>query len=120
MVARLKVKIKSNVSASKGYIYIKDVFSSYGTTETAKTNKTITVNITSESIPTSTGTSNNNKGPSTNNKNTGTQGQVQSKSETTAKNSSLPKAGLSPWLGIGIIIAMIGAVIVYIQYKKIN
>lgn len=109
VIAQLKIRIKSNVSASKGYVYLKNIFSSYGTTDTPKTNKTITVNITS--------TSNGNNGSSANNKNTATQGS--NKNENISKSSSLPKTGLNPWLGIGIIIAIIGAVIGYIRYKKI-
>lgn len=92
---------------------MKDVFSSYGTTDTAKTNKTVTVNITS--------TSNNNgsnSGSSTNNKNNKV-AQGSSKSDNVSKSSSLPKTGLNPWLAIGVIIAIIGAVIGYIRYKKI-
>lgn len=111
VVAQLKVKIKSDVSASKGYVYLKNIFSSYGTTDTPKTNKTITVNITS--------TSNSNSGSSTSNKTTGTNATNGSANANTSTSSSLPKTGLNPWLGIGIIIAIIGAVIGYIRYKKI-
>lgn len=109
VIAQLKIRIKSNVSASKGYVYLKNIFSSYGTTDTPKTNKTITVNIAS--------TSNGNSGSLTDSKNTATQGS--NKNENISKSSSLPKTGLNPWLGIGIIIAMIGAIIGYIRYKKI-
>lgn len=109
VIAQLKIRIKSNVSASKGYVYLKNIFSSYGTTDTPKTNKTITVNIAS--------TSNGNSGSLTDSKNTATQGS--NKNENISKSSSLPKTGLNPWLGIGAIIAMIGAVIGYIRYKKI-
>lgn len=109
VIAQLKIRIKSNVSASKGYVYLKNIFSSYGTTDTPKTNKTITVNIAS--------TSNGNSGSLTDSKNTATQGS--NKNENISKSSSLPKTGLNPWLGIVIIIAMIGAIIGYIRYKKI-
>ncbi|MGN1297250.1 MAG: cohesin domain-containing protein [Clostridia bacterium] len=109
VIAQLKIRIKSNVSASKGYVYLKNIFSSYGTTDTPKTNKTITVNIAS--------TSNGNSGSLTDSKNTATQGS--NKNENISKSSSLPKTGLNPWLGIGIIIAIIGTVIGYIRYKKI-
>lgn len=109
VIAQLKIRIKSNVSASKGYVYLKNIFSSYGTTDTPKTNKTITVNITS--------TSNSNGGSLTDSKNTATQSS--NKKENISKSSSLPKTGLNSWLGIGIIIAIIGTVIGYIRYKKI-
>lgn len=109
VIAQLKIRIKSNVSASKGYVYLKNIFSSYGTTDTPKTNKTITVNIAS--------TSNGNSGSLTDSKNTATQGS--NKNENISKSSSLPKTGLNPWLGIVIIIAIIGTVIGYIRYKKI-
>ena len=61
--------------------------------------------------------SNSNNGSSTKNNNIVTQGS--NKNENIAKNSSLPKTGVSPWLSIGIIVAMIGTIIGYIKYKKI-
>ena len=45
--------------------------------------------------------------------------QGSSKSDNVSKSSSLPKTGLNSWLGIVAIIAMIGAIIGYIKYKKI-
>ncbi len=106
VVAQLKAKIKSDVTVSTATIELKNVFSSYGSTETAKANKTITINLNS--------TQNQNNSPSKN------------KTIDTSKNNgnispskNLPKTGLSTWVGTGIIITIIGAITVYICYKKI-
>lgn len=44
-VAQLKATIKSTANVSSATIYLNNVYSSYGTTDTAKTDKTITVKI---------------------------------------------------------------------------
>ncbi len=106
VVARLKATIKSSVTASTATIELKDVFSSYGTTETEKANKTITINLTSSQSQNNGSTKNTTAKSSTN-------------SENISTSSNLPKTGLSPWMGIGIVITLIGAVIGYIRYKKI-
>lgn len=111
VVATLTAKIRSNAQVSTGTINLKNVFSSYGTTETAKTNKTITVNITSQP---NSGSSN---GSSTNTPaNTPTNTLTNNKNVATVGN--LPKTGLTPWIGMGIVIAIIGAIVRYIKYKK--
>lgn len=111
VVAKLKAKIKSGVTASTATIDLKNVFSSYGTTETAKTNKTVTVNIQKSS---QSNTNGNNSGS----KNS-TLTQKSSNAQNTAKNTNLPKAGLSSWIGVGIVVAIICAIIEFIRYKKI-
>lgn len=122
-VAILKAKIKSDATVSTGEINLENVFSSYGITETAKSNKTVTVNIEKEQnnnedsiVP------DNNSGSTTQNKPVESQGtttQTSNKNSTTSNVSSLPKAGLSSWIVVGILISVIGAIIVYIRYKKI-
>ena len=111
VVAKLKAKIKSGVTASTATIDLKNVFSSYGTTETAKTNKTVTVNI-------QTSSQSNTNGNNSGSKNS-TLTQKSSNAQNTAKNTNLPKAGLSSWIGVGIVVAIICAIIEFIRYKKI-
>lgn len=111
VVAKLKAKIKSGVTASTATIDLKNVFSSYGTTETAKTNKTVTVNI-------QTSSQSNTNGNSSSSQNS-TSTQKSSNAQNTAKNTNLPKAGLSSWIGVGIVVAIICAIIGFIRYKKI-
>ena len=111
VVAKLKAKIKSGVTASTATIDLKNVFSSYGTTETAKTNKTVTVNI-------QTSSQSNTNGNSSSSQNS-TATQKSSNTQNTAKNTNLPKAGLSSWIGVGIVVAIICAIIGFIRYKKI-
>lgn len=127
-VAVLKARIKSDATVTTGTIKFQDVFSSYGLTETAKSNKTITVNVEPEedNEPEVPGDDNNNPAnpdnpgattqkPDTENKKPATQ----TPNKNTSKAPSLPKAGLSSWIVVGIVVAMIGAVIGYIRYKKI-
>lgn len=113
-VATLTARIRSNAQVSSGTINLNNVFSSYGTTETAKTNKTITVNITSQQ----------NSGSSSSGSSTTTQSNSSSKTSNNNANvatvSNLPKTGLTPWIGMGIVIAIIGAIVYYICYKKMD
>lgn len=122
-VAVLKAKIKSDATVTSGTINLKDVFSSYGTTETAKTNKTITVNI-EESInnPTESDKDNSTEQKpttTTNNIQTTTTANTTNTNKNNATVTKLPKAGLSSWIIVGIVVAMIGSVIGYIRYKKL-
>lgn len=117
-VAVLKAKIKSDATVTSGTINLKNIFSSYGTTETAKTNKTITVNI-EESVNNPTESEKDN---STEQKPTTTTNNTQTTTNANKNNTSvtkLPKAGLNSWIIVGIIVAMIGSVIGYIRYKKL-
>lgn len=125
-VAVLKATIKADATVTTGTINLKDVFSSYGTTETAKTNKTITVNIKAEennnpTVPDNNGGTtepDNNpteQKPSTTKNNT----PATNTNKTNSKVSKLPKAGLSSWVVVGIVVAVVGAVIGFIRYKKI-
>lgn len=111
VVAKLKAKIKPGVTASTATIDLKNVISSYGTTETAKTNKTVTVNI-------QTSSQSNTNGNNSGSKNS-TLTQKSSNAQNMAKNTNLPKAGLSSWIGVGIVVAIICAIIGFIRYKKI-
>lgn len=104
VVAQLKATVKSNAQASTGSIYLKNVFSSYGTTETAKTDKTITVKITQ------TGTSipqNNIVGGVVN-------------QNTVNGSTSLPQTGINDWIIIAILVASLVAVIGYVRYRKMK
>ena len=111
VVAKLKAKIKPGVTASTATIDLKNVISSYGTTETSKTNKTVTVNI-------QTSSQSNTNGNNSGSKNS-TLTQKSSNAQNMAKNTNLPKAGLSSWIGVGIVVAIICAIIGFIRYKKI-
>lgn len=115
-VATLTAKIRSNAQVSSGTIHLNNVFSSYGTTETAKTNKTITVNITSQQ--------NSSSGSSSNGSSTTTPSNSSSKTSNNNANvatvSNLPKTGLTSWISIGIVIALIGSIVYYICYKKMD
>lgn len=130
VVAVLKAKIKNDATVTTGEITLKDVFSSYGTTETAKTTKTITVNIEKEQneekdpvIP----DNNNTSGPQNetvknetvkNETIKDTDTQKTNKTQTTSNATNLPKAGLSYWIIIAIVVSVIGAIAGYIKYKK--
>ena len=122
-VAVLRARIKADATVTTGTINLKDVFSSYGTTETAKTNKTITVNIKAEeNVPDddqgTTVPDNNNTAeekPTTTKNNT----PATNTNKTTSKVTKLPKAGLSSWVVVGIVVAVVGSVIGFIRYKKL-
>lgn len=116
VVATLTAKIKSNAQVTSGTIHLNNVFSSYGTTETDKTNKTITVNITSQQ---NSGSGSSSNGSSTPTK-TNSSPKTSNNNPNVATVSNLPKTGLTPWIGMGIVIAMIGAIVYYICYKKID
>lgn len=110
VVGQLKAKIKSGVTASTATIELKDVFSSYGNTDTSKSNKTITVKI----ITSSTQNSNN----SNNNNSSNSVAQKTTNKENISKASNLPKTGLNSWIGVAIVLAIIGVIVGYICYKK--
>lgn len=110
VVGQLKAKIKSGVTASTATIELKNVFSSYGNTDTSKSNKTITVKI----ITSSTQNSNN----SNNNNSSNSVAQKTTNKENISKASNLPKTGLNSWIGVAIILAIIGVIVGYICYKK--
>lgn len=112
VVATLTAKIKSNAQVSSGTIKLENVFSSYGTTETSKTNKTITVNIVSQQTSGSSNNGSSTKTPSN------TSSKTSNNNANVATVSNLPKTGLTPLFGIGVIIAMIIAIVRYIKYKK--
>ena len=120
-VAVLKATIKPDATVTSGTINLKDVFSSYGTTETAKSNKTITVNIEAEEnkndpiVPEEDNSGSTEQKPTTTTNNTPTN----NTNKTNSNVTKLPKAGLSSWIVVGIVVAIIGAVIGYIKYKKI-
>ena len=120
-VAVLKATIKADATVTTGTINLKDVFSSYGTTETAKTNKTITVNIKAEEnnndpiVPEEDKPGSTEQKPTTTTNNT----PATNTKKTNSTVTKLPKAGLSSWVVIGIVVTIIGAVIGYIRYKKI-
>lgn len=120
-VAVLEARIKSDATVTTGTINLKDVFSSYGTTETAKTNKTITVNIKAEEnnndpiVPEEDKPGSTEQKPTTTTNNT----PATNTKKTNSTVAKLPKAGLSSWVVIGIVVTIIGAVIGYIRYKKI-
>lgn len=120
-VAVLEARIKSDATVTTGTINLKDVFSSYGTTETAKTNKTITVNIKAEEnnndpiVPEEDKPGSTEQKPTTTTNNT----PATNTKKTNSTVTKLPKAGLSSWVVIGIVVTIIGAVIGYIRYKKI-
>lgn len=95
---------------------MKNVFSSYGTTETSKTSKTVTINITSNSSNNNNNSNSNNKGSSSSEQNKNTT--LTNKGENIAQKDTLPKTGLNLWIGIGIVIAILGAIVGYIKYKK--
>lgn len=113
VVAKLTAKIKSNAQVSSGTIHLNNVFSSYGTTETSKTNKTITVNITSQQ-----NSGNNNSGTTTTKSNSSSK--TSNNNANVATISNLPKTGLTSWISIGIVMAIIGAIIYYVCYKKMD
>lgn len=110
VVGKLKAKIKSGVTASTATIELKDVFSSYGNTDTSKSNKTITVKI----ITSSTQNSNN----SNNNNSSNSVAQKTTNKKNISKASNLPKTGLNSWIGVAIVLAIIGVIVGYICYKK--
>ena len=110
VVGQLKAKIKSGVTASTATIELKDIFSSYGNTDTSKSNKTITVKI----ITSSTQNSNN----SNNNNSSNSVAQKTTNKENISKASNLPKTGLNSWIGVAIVLAIIGVIVGYICYKK--
>ena len=119
VVAKLKAKIKSNATVDTGKIYIKDVFSSYGIEETEKVNKTITVNVFKQND--NPPADNNNQTPNTpsDGSQTPATGNTQKPSGNTQKPAtSLPKAGLSSWIMIAIVISTIGAIVGFVKYKK--
>ena len=126
-VAVLEARIKSEPSVTTGTISLKDVCSSYGITETAKSNITITVNLEQEKPeeepegqPTPPAGETGNQSPNDEQvtppekENVGTQAE----NKNTSKAPSLPKAGLSSWIVVGIEVAIIVTVIGYIRYKK--
>lgn len=125
-VAVLKAKLKSDATVTTGAIKLQDVFASDGITETAKNNKTITVNVKAEennnpTVPDDNGGTtepDNNpteQKPATTKNNT----PATNTNKTNSKVSKLPKAGLSSWVVVGIVVTIIGAVIGYIRYKKL-
>ena len=103
-VAQLKVTIKPDIKASSSTINLNNVFSSYGTIETEKENKVVTVKINKKT-----------------NINTGNAivGNVVNQNTVTGGNS-LPQTGVSDWIIIAMLIAMLAAVIGYIKYKKMD
>ena len=103
-VAQLKATVKSNTTVSSGTIYLNNVVSSYGTIETVKTNRTITVNI--------------NKQNSTGNQGNSINGVVNQGVVT--GSSKLPQTGVNDWIIIAILIASLAAVIGYIKYKRVD
>lgn len=117
VVAQLKAKIKSDATISTGTINLKDVYSSYGTTETAKTSKTITVNIEKDDQNSNSIVTNNNNTLITNNGTTNNT-TTQTSNKNISNSTSLPKAGLGSEIIVGIVVAIIGAIIGYIRYKK--
>lgn len=126
-IARIRAKIKANSTATKGYIYIKDVYTSYGTTATSKISRTVTVNITSSSNQgqtTPTGGESNGQPTTQPTAQPTTQATtVNSNNKTassTAATKTIPKAGITYWLGICLVIAIIEAINRYIKYRKIN
>lgn len=116
VVATLTAKIKSNAQVSSGTINLKNVFSSYGTTETSKANKTITVNIVTQQNNSSSSNGSSTNTPANTPTNTPTNTLTNNKNVATVGN--LPKTGVTSWIGIGIVIAMIGAIVRYIKYKN--
>lgn len=110
VVGQLKAKIKSGVTVSTATIELKNVFSSYGNTDTSKSNKTITVKI----ITSPTQNSNN----SNNNNSSNSVAQKTTNKENISKASNLPKTGLNSWIGVAIVLAIIGVIVGYICYKK--
>ena len=127
-VAILEARIKSDATVTTGTINLKNVCSSYGTTETEKVNKTITVKIEAEQdkdeelVPPAN--DNNNDNQQNEQKQPEKENKPVAPAQTTDKNTSnatkLPKAGLSyVWVISIIVVAIIGIVIGYIKYKKI-
>ena len=103
-VAQLKATIKSGVTASSAIINLDNVYSSYGTAETEKTNHVVKVKI-NQKINSNTGN--------------GIVGNVVNQN-TVSGGNSLPQTGLSDWIIIAILIAMLAGVIGYIKYKKMD
>ena len=126
-VSVLRAIIKSDATVTTGKINLKNVCSSYGTTETEKVNKTITVNIEaqepekSENI-TPPEDNNNSDNGSTEQKQPEKENKPVAPAQTTNKNNptttKLPKAGLSSGVAVAIIVVIIGIIIGYIKYKK--
>ena len=120
VVAKLKAKIKSNTTVETGKIYLNDVFSSYGIEETEKVNKTVTVDVLKQNVNPPT---DDNEIPTPNTPSGNTQtppiSNIQKPSNSAQKpTASLPKAGLSSWITIAIVVSIIGAIVGYVKYKK--
>lgn len=135
VVARVVAKIKANATVEKGTITLKDMFSSYGSSATDKTTKTITVNIgqsgsqedgnvidnTSKDDKSSNTSKNTSGGTSSSTKNnTSSTNPSKTNTSTSSKASSLPKAGISSWIAIFVIAAIVVAIIEFIKYRKIT
>ena len=123
VVARLVAKIKNNATVKTGTITLKDVYSSYGSKETDKQTKTITVNISSS------GEENNNTIIDDGSNNTITPASSTpsktdttkaTQSTTTSTKSVLPKAGIVSWIGIVIVAIIIVAIIELIKYRRLT
>lgn len=120
VVAQIRAKIKSNATVDTGSIVLQDVYSSYGIEETQKVSKTITVNILPEEEdkePTQQEPSTQNP-PSGSTQTPSTQNTQKPSTTTQKPTTRLPKAGLSSWICIAIIVGAIGAIVGYIRYKK--
>lgn len=104
VIAQLKATVKSNVQASTGSIYLKNVFSSYGAAETAKTDKTLTVKITK----TTSNTTQSNIVNGVVNQN------------IVNSSTSLPQTGVNNWIVIAILGVSLVGVIGYVKYKRMK
>ena len=125
VVARLVAKIKTNATATTGKITLKDVYSSYGSSQTDKTTKIVTVNINSSGADDDK--NNNNTIIDNNSSNTviptpssPSKTDTSKTTQSTSTNKTvLPKTGIVSWIGIIIVAAIIVAIIEFIKYKRL-
>lgn len=136
VVAKLRATIKKDATVKSGTITLKDITSTYdGNIETEKITKTITVNIgqsgsqedgnvidnTSKDDKSSNTSKNTSGGTSSSTKNnTSSTNPSKTNTSTSSKASSLPKAGISSWIAIFVIAAIVVAIIEFVKYRKIT